>query len=66
MGLSRHIIRDYVEKWTTEIRDVTPQVRKMAALLKEGHKEKAAALLPKERPYPLTPELARRLYRSTG
>jgi hypothetical protein len=63
VGLSRHIIHQYVEEWTTEIRDLTPHVRKIAALLKEGHKDKAAALLPKERPYPLPDAIARRLHR---
>src|SRR5205823_3392013 len=56
VGLSRHIIADYVEKWTTEIRDLTPTVRKMADLLKEGRKDRAATHLPRERPYDLPPE----------
>jgi len=63
VGLSRHIVADYVEKWTTEIRDLTPTVRKMADLLKEGRKDRAAEHLPKERPYELPPEIAGRLYR---
>jgi hypothetical protein len=63
VGLSRHVIREYVEEWTTEIRDLTPTVTKMAAYLRDGHADRAAALLPKERVYPLAPEIARRLYR---
>ncbi|WP_194895606.1 DUF4291 domain-containing protein [Catenulispora pinisilvae] len=61
VGLSRHIIAEYVEDWTTEIRDITPTVRKMAALIKEGRKDRAAEHLPKERPYELPVEIARRL-----
>ena len=63
VGLSRHIIADYVNAWTTEIRDITPTVRKMADLLKEGRKDRAAEHLPKERPYELPPRIAQRLYR---
>lgn len=63
VGLSRHIVADYVEKWTTEIRDITPTVRKMADLLKEGRRDRAAEHLPKERPYDLPADIARRLYR---
>ncbi|WP_194925059.1 DUF4291 domain-containing protein [Catenulispora pinisilvae] len=61
VGLSRHIIAEYVDDWTTEIRDITPTVRKMAALIKEGRKDRAAEHLPKERPYELPVEIARRL-----
>lgn len=63
VGLSRRIITDYVTAWTVEIRDVTPTVRKMADLLKDGRKDRAAQHLPKERPYELPPHIARRLYR---
>jgi hypothetical protein len=51
IGLSRHIVRRYVEEWTTEIRDLTPTVRKMADLIKAGRRDKAAAFLPRERVY---------------
>ncbi|MEY9907996.1 hypothetical protein ABIA35_004229 [Catenulispora sp. MAP12-49] len=63
VGLSRHVIGDYVDSWTTEIRDITPTVRKMAELIKEGRRDRAAEHLPKERPYDLPPHIAQRLYR---
>lgn len=63
VGLSRHIVADYVNTWTVEIRDITPTVRKMADLIKEGRRDRAAEHLPKERPYELPPHIARRLYR---
>ncbi|MEY9926683.1 hypothetical protein ABH926_001305 [Catenulispora sp. GP43] len=63
VGLSRHVIADYVDSWTTEIRDITPTVRKMAELIKEGRRDRAAEHLPKERPYDLPPRIAQRLYR---
>jgi hypothetical protein len=66
VGLSRRIIAQYVKEWTTEIRDITPTVRKMADLIKEGRKDQAAQHLPNERPYELPVEIARRLYRVRG
>lgn len=64
VGLSRHVIQQYVDDWTVEIRDLTPAVRKMAAHLREGKRDRAAALIPKERPYPVPDAIARRLYRA--
>jgi hypothetical protein len=61
VGLSRHIIRRYVEEWTLEIRDCTPLVRKLYRLINGGHASKAKELLPKERVYPLDASLAKRL-----
>jgi hypothetical protein len=63
VGLSRHIVDRYVDQWITEIRDLTPTVRKMSELIREGRKDKAEVFLPKERVYPLPPEIARRLHR---
>jgi Domain of unknown function (DUF4291) len=61
VGLSRHIIQRYVEEWTVDIRDVTPRVRKLDALIRSGHAEKAEAQLPRERLYPIPPTIGRRL-----
>ncbi|MFB8002440.1 DUF4291 domain-containing protein [Nocardia sp. NPDC056000] len=61
VGLSRHIIDRYVDEWTVEIRDLTPLVHKMSAHLRAGHVDRAKALLPPERPYPLDAELAHRI-----
>jgi hypothetical protein len=51
VGISRHLIERYVNDWVQEISDMTPQVRKIHALLQNGQSSKAAALLPKERIY---------------
>jgi hypothetical protein len=59
VGLSRHVIRRYVEEWTVGIEDYTPRVRKIATLLRTGRESQASALLPPERVYPLSPELRR-------
>jgi hypothetical protein len=61
VGLSRHIIREYVDNWVTSIEDYTPRVRKISDLLKRGAAEQAKRQLPPERVYPLSPELARRI-----
>lgn len=61
VGLSRKVIRKYVEEWIVEIKDYTPLVKKLRVLRQEGRYEKAAALLPRERVYPLPEEIARRL-----
>jgi hypothetical protein len=58
IGLSRHIIDRYVDEWTLAIEDRTPLVRKIHRLLQDGRTSKAKHLLPPERPYPLSPELA--------
>ena len=59
VGLSRHIIDRYVNDWTVEIRDVTALAHEISALLGSGDVERANALLPREKPYPLDDALAK-------
>ena len=61
VGLSRHIIERYVNAWTVEINDVTPLVRKLEALIRAGHADKAQEQLPRERIYDVPRDSARRL-----
>jgi hypothetical protein len=61
VGLSRHIIREYVEEWVVAIEDLTPRVRKMHDLLQGGQADKARRQLPPEPVYPVTAEIGRRL-----
>jgi hypothetical protein len=61
VGLSRHIIREYVEEWITGIEDFTPRVHKVYDLLQQGQADKARRQLPPERVYPVGAEVARRL-----
>lgn len=61
VGISRHLIERYVNDWTVDITDLTPRVRKMHDLLKRGQTEQAKRLLPAERVYPLTDEIAQRI-----
>ncbi|MFB4298379.1 DUF4291 domain-containing protein [Actinomadura sp. NTSP31] len=61
IGLSRHIVDRYVDDWILGIEDRTPLARKIHGLLQAGRRAQAKALLPKERPYPLPPALARNI-----
>ncbi len=61
VGLSRHVIDRYVQEWVVEIRDYTPLVRKLYALIHAGQTAKAKPPLPKEAVYPLDAALAKRL-----
>lgn len=61
VGLSRHVIGEYVEEWVTRIEDYTPRVRKIYDLLQSGQADRAKRHLPPEKVYPVGPELARRL-----
>ena len=61
IGLSRHVIREYVDEWITKIEDLTPLVRKLYDLLQSGQADKAKRLLPLERVYPVSAALGRSL-----
>ncbi|AOP45110.1 DUF4291 domain-containing protein [Streptomyces lydicus] len=62
LGLAGEASRRYADEWTVAIRDVTPLAREVRALVGSGEVAAAAALLPRERPYPApegTPGLGR-------
>jgi hypothetical protein len=61
VGISRHLIRRYVDKWVIEITDRTPLVRKIHGLMQGGNTEAAKRLLPSERVYSVAPEIGRRI-----
>ena len=61
VGLSRHVIDDFVDDWTVAVQDMTPLVRKIHRLVTDGNAAKAKGLLPRERVYLIGPELATRL-----
>lgn len=54
VGLSRHVIQDFVDKWIVSIEDITPKVRKIYGLLQKGDTKNAKRHLPPERVYPIT------------
>lgn len=61
VGLSRHIIRQFVEEWIVSIEDYSPQVAKLHKLYREGKAEQASRQLPGERLYPMSELTAKRL-----
>lgn len=61
VGVGRELIREYATDWVVGLTDLTPAVRKIAALVQTGRAAEAQRLLPPERPFPLGPALARRI-----
>ena len=61
VGLSRHVIREYVDGWVINIDDLTPRVETIRNLLRSGQADKARRHLPPERVYPVDPAAGRRL-----
>ncbi|WP_437042775.1 DUF4291 domain-containing protein [Streptomyces sp. enrichment culture] len=53
LGLTGEAAARYADEWITGIEDVTPLAAEIHARLRAGEPERAAALLPEERPYPL-------------
>ena len=61
VGLSRHVITEFVEEWTLGIEDLTPTVTKIREMQREGKGDKAERHLPPERVYPVPEALKARL-----
>jgi hypothetical protein len=61
VGVGRELIREYATEWVVGLTDLTPVVRKIAALVQTGRGAEARRLLPPERPFPLEPGLAQRI-----
>jgi hypothetical protein len=65
VGIGRSLIRNYAEDWVVGLTDLTPTVRRIAALVQAGQGAKAQRLLPPERLYPLDADIARRIQADT-
>jgi hypothetical protein len=52
LGLGRKVSRAYATEWIARIEDVTPLVKRIAALRTQGNFAAAERLLPPERAYP--------------
>ena len=61
VGLGRAVAAEYAKTWISRIEDVTPLVKKLRELRRRGEHDRAATLLPVERPYPLSEALNARL-----
>jgi hypothetical protein len=58
LGLGHPVARDYATKWIARIDDLTPLVRRLHQLKREGELSRLERLAPVERAYPLSPTLA--------
>lgn len=61
VGISRHLIHEYVDEWIVKIEDLTPTVSKIRELIKSGRQKNAKRLLPSERVYPVNPQVGKRI-----
>lgn len=62
VGIGRELIRTFTDDWVVSLTDLTPRVRRAAALVQGGQAAKAQRLLPPERVYPLPGALEGRLF----
>jgi hypothetical protein len=60
LGIGRELIAAFANEWTLAIDDLTPTVVKMSTLIAAGQANKAKALLPPEKPWPVTDAALRR------
>ncbi len=61
VGISRHLIEEYNNDWIVDIQDCTPLAHKIYQLKMDGRHDKAKELLPKEKVYPISKEIMKRL-----
>ena len=61
VGISRHLIRDYAEKWIVDMNDITPLVNKIYDLKQSGQSSKVTRYLPVESRYPVCEKITHRL-----
>ncbi|GHI09312.1 hypothetical protein AQI88_31615 [Streptomyces cellostaticus] len=57
LGLAGEAAARYADEWIVGIEDVTPLATQMHALVRAGDLDRAAQLLPEERPYPMADEV---------
>lgn len=58
VGISRHLIREFVDSWIVQIEDFSEAVAMMRRLLRDGRADDAARHLPREKVYDVPSELA--------
>lgn len=66
VGLSRHVIREFVEEWIVRIVDESARVAKIHGLLRSGKADGAKRHLPVEKIYGLPPAIGRPLMMDTA
>lgn len=66
VGISRHLIHEYVDDWIVKIEDLTPTVTKIRGLIKAGKEKQARRHLPHERVYPVAPDIGKSIHLKTS
>jgi len=61
VGISRRLVREFVDEWIVGIEDLTPEVARIRRLLREGNEKGVRRLLPPERAYPVDPQIGKRI-----
>ena len=64
VGISRELIREFVDQWIAKIEDISATVTKIHGMLKSGKQRNAKSLLPAERTYPVSGDVAKRIHLS--
>lgn len=62
IGLKGETVKNYVSKWIVSITEITDLARQVRELVMNRQYDKAKDLLPEERPYPLSAEIALSIY----
>jgi Domain of unknown function (DUF4291) len=61
IGLTGDAVARYVDEWTVSLTDATERFGRIHRLVAAGDHQAAGELLPRETPYPLSPDLAARI-----
>ena len=61
VGITRHLIQEYVDDWVLEIEDISALVQKIRTLLKSGKQKNIKQLLPRERVYPVDMQIGKHI-----
>ncbi|WP_436777462.1 DUF4291 domain-containing protein [Yinghuangia sp. YIM S09857] len=61
VGVGRALVREFAEDWVVGITDLTPTAHRIVELVRSGRADRAKALLPGEKVYPVPAAIARRI-----
>ena len=61
VGISRHLIREFVDEWIVDIEDISSRVAKIRQQINSGKEKNVKRLLPPERVYVVDPSVAKRI-----
>ncbi len=61
VGITRHLIQEYVDDWVLKIENITALVQKIRTLIKTGKQKNIKQLLPRERVYPIDARIGKNI-----